>query len=236
MGARAMVVALLGAGGAALLLSRRANASVATVPAASILLPPTPKQPGWLEALKNIRFDDPVITRFGGNTVDAITQSSGAWTGPLPTFGVANWRPHEKSRPYLRAVLDIESKHGLPRGLLARLIQQESMWNPAARNAASGAYGLAQFMAPTAREYGVILDGSPWDDIDGAARYLVWLKKYLGGWAFAVAGYNWGPGNVKRKGIWNAPAETRAYIDRISGDIMGINYAQAANLHREVMA
>src|SRR4029079_19831581 len=43
------------------------------------------------------------------------------------------------------------------------------------------------------------------------------LNTFGGDYAKALAAYNWGPGNVQRKGMASAPAETRNYIQKITG-------------------
>lgn len=110
-----------------------------------------------------------------------------------------------------------ESRHGIPAGLLVRQAWQESRFNPQAVNQVSGAQGLMQFMTPTAREWGV----NPFDAAsaaDGAGRYMAWLYSRLGSWSLALAAYNWGIGNVMRKGMGAAPLETRNYVAQIGAD------------------
>lgn len=110
-----------------------------------------------------------------------------------------------------------EAKYGLPAGLLVRQAWQESRFNPSAVNAWSGAKGLMQFMPATAAEWGVsVFD--PASSADGAARYMVWLYNKLGSWSLALAAYNWGIGNVMRKGMAAAPKETRDYVAQIGAD------------------
>lgn len=151
----------------------------------------------------------------GGGVVDALNRA-------VDSAGVAVsgalWQPGAAAAPYLHLVYSAESRHGLPVNLLARLIQKESAWNPNAVNPVSGAQGLAQFMPPTAREWGV----NPFDPasaIDGAARYLVWLHGQFGDWRTTLAAYNWGIGNVQRKGLAAAPPETVDYVSTIAADI-----------------
>jgi len=83
-----------------------------------------------------------------------------------------------------------------------------------------GALGIAQFMPATAREWlgseSAALD--PRKAIPGAARYLAWLLRQFGGDKVkATAAYNWGIGNVQKKGLARAPAETRNYVASILG-------------------
>ena len=105
---------------------------------------------------------------------------------------------------------------GVPALLLAALIRQESGFKATVRNTSSGAMGLGQFMPATAAEY----FGDDWAsgvyDPDRAiyqtARYLAWLYRRHGTWRFAVGAYNWGTGNVSKKGLALAPKETRDYV------------------------
>lgn len=119
----------------------------------------------------------------------------------------------------------LEQQHGLPMGLLSAVMSQESGGNPNAVSPA-GAQGPFQFMPATAQQYGV---SNPYD-INQAApaaaqMYGDLLQKYNGDLPSALAGYNWGQGNVDRKGLQNAPAETRNYINNIQNK-MGTQYAQ----------
>lgn len=110
-----------------------------------------------------------------------------------------------------------EARHGIPAGLLVRQAWQESHFNPTVVNQRSGAKGLMQFMDATAAEWGVnVFD--PASAADGAARYMAWLYGRVGSWSLALAAYNWGIGNVLRKGIAAAPLETRNYMAQIGAD------------------
>lgn len=115
----------------------------------------------------------------------------------------------------------VESLYGIPAGGLSALIAQESAWNPQAESPV-GAQGLAQFMPPTAEEW----DVDPWDplqSIEGAGKYLAWLRSQLPSWTAALAAYNYGIGNVKRRiteaghvDISRLPKETRDYIAKLA--------------------
>lgn len=126
----------------------------------------------------------------------------------------------ERFAPLIRKV---EQEYDMPEGMLERIIDIESYHyredvikghTPSHR----GAIGIAQFMRKTADEFGV----DPFDpvsSIEGAGRYLAYLKLKTGDWLSAVASYNWGPENVKQvkeqyKQSWvsKLPPVTQKYI------------------------
>lgn len=108
----------------------------------------------------------------------------------------------------------LEAQHNLPSGLLDAVMMQESRGNANALSP-KGAQGYFQFMPATAKQYGV----NPSDltsSATGAARmYADLLKKNNGNLDKALAGYNWGSGNLSRKGLDKAPKETRDYIVKV---------------------
>ena len=122
------------------------------------------------------------------------------------------------SREYFQFLRDLEKQNGLPAGLLSVQQQAESNFDPRAVSPA-GAQGIAQFMPATAAEYGI----DPFDPMQSAQAQAKMmgglLKKYQGDVPSALAGYNWGQGNVDRKGLDNAPAETRKYIAKITSGL-----------------
>lgn len=135
---------------------------------------------------------------------------------------VMSWAPPDTAAPYLDAIDQASLAWGIPSGLLARLLYQESRFRPdiisGATRSPAGALGIAQFMPGTAADLGIDpLD--PWQAIDGAARYLAGLYRQLGSWPEALAAYNWGVGNVSRRGLEQAPSETRNYIAQILSDV-----------------
>lgn len=138
------------------------------------------------------------------------------------------WRPPEKYAATIRAA---EAAHGLPVDMLARLLWQECRYREdiitGRVRSPAGALGIAQFMPATAREVGID-PLNPAQAIPAAAAYLARLYRMFGTWSEALAAYNWGMGNVGRKGLAAAPRETRAYYREILADVNtahGTNYA-----------
>ena len=131
----------------------------------------------------------------------------------------------------------LESKYGLPSGLLDAVWKQESgrgknMLSPA------GAQGHFQFMPATAKQYGLQDPNNLEESSDAAARmYRDLLRQNNGDLPRALAGYNWGQGNLSRKGMDAAPKETRDYIDQIQRQMAGgggspMNAINTANASR----
>jgi hypothetical protein len=127
--------------------------------------------------------------------------------------------------PSQQQLSQLEQQYKLPSGLLTAVMMQESGGNPRAVSP-KGAVGAFQFMPETAKEYGV----NPLDAIQsarGAARmYSDLSQKFGGDIDKMLAGYNWGQGNVARKGLQQAPEETRNYIQSIKSKL-GTQHAQA---------
>jgi len=126
--------------------------------------------------------------------------------------------------------------HNLPNEL-KYLSVIESHLNP---NAVSpcGAVGLWQFMAPTARMMGLVIDDyvderkDIYRSTDAALQYLQELHARYQDWGLAIAAYNCGPGRVDKElrntngsSFWDIrsalPKETQHYLDRF----IAINYA-----------
>lgn len=137
------------------------------------------------------------------------------------TFGT--WKPPAK---YAGTIAGTEAALNLPADMLARLLYQECRWREdiitGRTTSPAGALGIAQFMPATAAELGIDpLD--PAQAIPAAGRYLKTLYLRFGTWTEALAAYNWGQGNVARKGIDAAPLETRNYYSQILADVNAAN-------------
>jgi hypothetical protein len=113
--------------------------------------------------------------------------------------------------------------HGLPFEFFARLIWQESRFQPNAvgpmtRNG-QRAQGIAQFMPGTASERGLFDPFDPVSALPKAAEFLEELHSTFGNLGLAAAAYNAGPRRVRDwlDGRGGLPAETRNYVMRITG-------------------
>lgn len=116
----------------------------------------------------------------------------------------------------LRAMADTAArKYGVPPSLFRRLIQQESGWNPDARNP-SGATGLVQIHLPSHPDISEEQARDPAFALGWGARYLASQKRRFGRWDLALAAYNAGPGNVET-GRWKSFPETTNYVKKIMG-------------------
>ncbi|MCC7327968.1 MAG: LysM peptidoglycan-binding domain-containing protein [Burkholderiales bacterium] len=138
----------------------------------------------------------------------------------------------ERSRRYLYHIVTEVSARDMPTEI-ALLPMIESAYNPAAMSVARAA-GIWQFIPSTGKHYGLKQDF--WVDsrrdvlaaTDKALLYLFKLHEDFDDWQLALAGYNWGEGNVakavarnKAKGLpttyesLKMPAETANYLPKL---------------------
>lgn len=109
-------------------------------------------------------------------------------------------------------------RHGLDAGFLARLIWQESRFDPNAVSPAN-AMGIAQFIASTAALRGLKDPFNPSQAIEASAQYLAFLTQEFGNPGLAAIAYNAGEERAKRflarqSGL---PRETINYVRIITG-------------------
>ena len=163
-----------------------------------------------------------------------------------------------KDREYTREVLRKSTyffpifekylvKYNLP-DELKYLAIVESGLNPRIISRA-GAAGLWQFMPYTGRSYKLHQDWyiderfDPEKATEAAVKYLSLLYNMFGDWELALAGYNSGPGNVRKairrsgyKKTFNEiyrylPRETRSYVPQYVAVVYALTYAEEHNLY-----
>jgi Transglycosylase SLT domain/SPOR domain len=155
-------------------------------------------------------------------------------TAPEPVPATPNGAPEAKPAPtplpppstseaICLLVESAAQAHGLPFEFFARLIWQESRFQPNAigpmtRNG-QRAQGIAQFMPGTASERGLFDPFDPVSALPKAAEFLEELHHTFGNLGLAAAAYNAGPRRVRDwlDGHGPLPAETRNYVIRITG-------------------
>ena len=136
-----------------------------------------------------------------------------------------------RSGKYMPMIAKVLNQEGLPEelGYLA-LLESEFVVDTTSRN---GAVGLWQFIATTARRYGLRIDEwvderrDPVKSTRAAAGYLKDLHDYYGRWYLATAAYNAGPGSIDKalqqsgaKNFWSIKAkaklseETRNFVPK----------------------
>lgn len=129
-------------------------------------------------------------------------------------------------RDYIDYANQIAIKEGLDPAIFIAQLNQESGFNPKAKNPKSGAIGIAQFMPSTAKGMGFTAGVDPLRDIRMAAQYMKSkLKMYNGDYRLALASYNAGSGNVAKYGGVPPFKETQNYVNRImsmagQGDVL----------------
>lgn len=129
-------------------------------------------------------------------------------------------------RDYIDYANQIAIKEGLDPAIFIAQLNQESGFNPKAKNPKSGAIGIAQFMPSTAKGMGFTAGVNPLRDIRMAAQYMKSkLKMYNGDYRLALASYNAGSGNVAKYGGVPPFKETQNYVNRImsmagKGDVL----------------
>jgi Transglycosylase SLT domain len=110
------------------------------------------------------------------------------------------------------------TESNLPINFFARLIWQESRFDPAAVSRV-GAQGVAQFMPATANWRGLSNPFDPLEAIAQSAKLLRDLRREFGNLGLAAAAYNAGSGRVRDwlAGRRTLPGETSAYVRIVTG-------------------
>ena len=159
---------------------------------------------------------------LGGSTALPNTSAVAAppaSLGPLPVSpsdaGVVPITPASAPGDYQTLIEKYAAQNGLQPGLVKAVIQTESGGNPRSVSGA-GAMGLMQLMPENVKEAGIADPFDPEQNIAAGTRQLAGLlSQYHGDLDLALAGYNAGPGNVRKYGGVPPFTETRNYIQRV---------------------
>ncbi len=131
--------------------------------------------------------------------------------------------------PYFNLIDNIFAQYGLPRELKYLAVIESNLSTSA--TSWVGAGGPWQFMSYTAKDYGLVVNGSfderrdYYKSTHAAARYLLTLYRQLHDWLLVIAAYNGGPGRVysaiKKSGSKNfwalqyyLPEESRNHVKK----------------------
>jgi len=131
--------------------------------------------------------------------------------------------------PYFNMMDEILEQHGLPVELKYLAVIESKLKSGAVSRV--GAVGPWQFMAPTAKDYGLKITKTRDERRDyyksthAAAKYLKYLYNEFGDWLLVIAAYNSGPGYVysaiKKSGSRNfwklqnyLPTESRNHVKK----------------------
>ena len=181
--------------------------------------PPSPEEIDLLEEVAEWVLGKPMsedFSAFSEADVVAAVQSRPRSFELFRRYGEASSRGDlVQSLPYGDLIRSTAQRYQVDSLLLASMVEAESGFNPYAMSP-QGALGLMQIMPETANPYSVDDLLEPAVNIDLGARYIAkLLRDFDGDVALALAGYNSGPGNVRRFGGMPPFRETRDYVDRV---------------------
>ncbi|RYE88341.1 MAG: lytic transglycosylase domain-containing protein [Hyphomicrobiales bacterium] len=155
----------------------------------------------------------PVAAAARTDEADQVRQTCTSLSGSRVCIGEANY-----TADVCRAISSFAARWQLPEAFFARLIWQESRFDPLAISSA-GAQGIAQFMPGTARIRNLGNAFDPAEALARSAEYLRFLHDKFGNLGLAAAAYNGGERRLETyvgKGGGLAP-ETRNYVAIITG-------------------
>lgn len=124
-------------------------------------------------------------------------------------------RDRVRQVPFGARILVAAERRGIDPLLVAAVVQTESSFNEQAVSS-KGAVGLMQVMPSTARDFGITDVHDPGQNLDAGACYLAHLlRRFEGDLVLALAGYNAGPGSVRRFHGLPPFRETRNFTESV---------------------
>jgi hypothetical protein len=168
-----------------------------------------------VEAVDDLPLEPPVLGPVPELAPAAPSGGGGGGGGRAPGGDATG--PGLRGVPYRALILQHARRRGLEPAFVAAIVRAESAFN---RRAVSrvGARGLMQLMPATARGMGAKVSRlfDPATNIAYGTRYLQHVRAVVGRDPRRIAaGYNAGPGAVRRFGGIPPYAETRAYVRRV---------------------
>ncbi|MBS0448178.1 MAG: transglycosylase SLT domain-containing protein [Proteobacteria bacterium] len=122
-------------------------------------------------------------------------------------------------KPYVDLVRKIAPEYSVQPQLALSIMEAESRFNPQALSP-KNAQGLMQLIPETSARFKVKNAYDPAQNIRGGIAYLGWLLAYFrGDVALVAAAYNAGEKTVDRYRGVPPYAETRAYVQRVLGNV-----------------
>lgn len=98
---------------------------------------------------------------------------------------------------YYDIIFKASTMYGIPMALIAAVIKQESDFDKNCTGAA-GEYGLMQILPSTAKILKLKNHYDPYENIMAGCKFLRDNYVTFKNWEYALAAYNWGPGNMKK--------------------------------------
>ena len=181
--------------------------------------PPSPEEVYLLEQVAEWVLGQPLTTDFRAfhesDIVSAVRSSPQSFELFRSYAKKASRRDRLAELPYGDVITRVAERHQVDGLLVASIMEAESGFNPSAISP-QGALGLMQVMPSTAHLYPHEELLEPEVNIELGTRYLArLLDEFDGDVALALAGYNAGPGSVKRFGGMPPYRETQIYVDRV---------------------
>lgn len=147
-----------------------------------------------------------LVSAYQGSVQGTMENSSALATGQFA--GAA---------PYMDIITACSQKYDVPVNIILGVMKIESGFKNN-RTSSAGAQGLMQLMPRTAKSLGVRDPMDPAQNIEGGVKYIrKMLDMFDGDIKLALAAYNTGPGNVKKRGsvFQNIPSGVQGYVNKV---------------------
>lgn len=171
------------------------NAYAARAAAAKAAAERQAATPGTAAEIGDSASVSPTPSTVEGTSVTNIAAQRSVTAAVSTAVGTKSALP-PAAQPWLSAIRDAATRHGVDPDLLTSLVWTESSFQPDAVSPV-GAVGLGQLMPSTAKSLGVD-PKDPLQNLDGSARMLAGLITEFGRVDHALAAYNVGPNGLRR--------------------------------------